>query len=133
MPFRYLQSPEGSPFTLPDDPQLVQRAGFGPGKRYWTHSGFAFIDDGQLLLVMPGADDQPERVVVTASVDRVTVKGKPWWSFGQGLHLEIDGEVYTLEPEPLVPGQAATPGRMKRAREAAKEFESALAAAKGQA
>jgi len=132
MRFRYLQSPEGSPFKPPDNPDLLQRAGFGPGRGYWTHSGFALINDGQLMLVMPGDDGRPERTVVAEDLARITVSRKPWWSLGLGLHLDIDGVFYTVEPEPLVPGMVASPARFRRARNAAKEFEATLAAAKMQ-
>ncbi|MQA75830.1 MAG: hypothetical protein GEU88_16105 [Solirubrobacterales bacterium] len=79
---------------------------------------------------MPETEELPARAVVATPVGEATVIQKPWWSFGAGLYLETGDARYTVEPEPFYPGPA-TPGKIRRARAAVREFEAALEAAKG--
>jgi hypothetical protein len=69
--------------------------------------------------------------VVSASVADVEVESKPWWSFGTGLYLNVQGDYYTVEPSSFYP--AASAGRARKARTSVREFEAALAAAQGSA
>ncbi len=127
---RLTESPPGEPFEEPEtDPDFDAHAAFGPGRRYWTMSGRVLISDGRLLLVMPEGDGRPPRVVLSAPVSVVTVESKPWWSFGTGLYLNVQGETYTVEPGSFYP--SASVGKVRRARSSASEFEAALAEAKG--
>jgi hypothetical protein len=90
-------------------------------------SGRVLISDGRLLLVMPEDNGEPARLVISASVDEVEVESKPWWSFGTGLYLNIQGDHYTVEPSSFYP--AASAGRARKARNSVREFEAALAEA----
>jgi hypothetical protein len=129
---RLAQSPPGQPFEAPrGEPDFDSAAAFGPGRRYWTMSGRVLISDGDLLLVMPEEDARPARVVVSAPVGAVTVRSKPWWSFGAGLLLNVEGDDFTVEPASFYPG--ASVGKVRGARESVRDFEAALAAAKGSA
>jgi hypothetical protein len=125
---RLVAAPEGTPFEPSASGETVIElpAAFGPGRRYWTMDGLAIVAAGQLVLVL--ADGGPPRAVLSAPLADVSVQSKPRWSFGTGLYLEIAGEHYTVEPEPLY-GHAATPGRIKRARQAARDLERALTGA----
>jgi hypothetical protein len=129
---RLVASPPGQPFQAPEsEPEFDSSAAFGPGRRYWTMSGRVLISDGRLLLVMPEENGEPARLVVSASVDEVEVESKPWWSFGTGLYLNVQGDYYTVEPSSFYP--AASAGRARKARTSVREFEAALAAAQGSA
>lgn len=126
---RLVKSPPGTPFEgAPEEPAFEAVAAFGPGRHYWTMAGAALIAGGRLSLIMPARAEEPPRLVLSEPVERVRVLAKPRWSFGAGLYLGIGEDTYTLEPEPLG-GGAATPRRIRRAREAVREFESALAEA----
>ena len=127
---RLVASPPGQPFQAPEsEPEFESSAAFGPGRRYWTMSGRVLISDGRLLLVMPEENGEPARLVVSASVDEVEVESKPWWSFGTGLYLNVQGAHYTVEPSSFYP--AASAGRARKARTSVREFEAALATARG--
>ncbi len=127
---RLVAAPEGTPFQPPTSEETVIEltAAFGPGRRYWTMDGSVIVTAGQLMLVL--VDGGQPRTVVSAPLTDVSVLSKPRWSFGTGLYLEIAGERYTVEPEPLS-GHAATPGRIKRARQAARDLERALSGETG--
>ena len=124
---RLVDAPGGTALEEPlaDEPLLEVSAAFGPGRRYWTMLGTAIVTAERLLLVMPADGDGPRRLVVEAPTSEVTVLAKPRWSFGTGLFLGVGDDRYTVEPEPLY-GHAATPGRIRRARQAAGELERAL-------
>ena len=127
---RLVASPPGQPFQAPEsEPEFESSAAFGPGRRYWTMSGRVLISDGQLLLVMPEDNGEPARLVVSASVDDLEVESKPWWSFGTGLYLNIQGDHYTVEPSSFYP--AASVGKVRRARDSVRDLETALARAAG--
>ena len=78
---------------------------------------------------MPEDNGEPARLVVSASVDDVEVESKPWWSFGKGFYLNIQGDHYTVEPSSFYP--AASVGKVRRARDSARELEAALSRAAG--
>lgn len=131
---RLAESPRGTPFQgLATEPEFEAVAAFGPGRRYWTMAGTVLIGDRHLWLVLPPEDAAaPPRLVVSEPIEGVSVVAKPRWSFGTGLYLRIGDDMYTLEPQPIY-GHATTPGRIRRAREAVREFELALAAAQAAA
>lgn len=125
---RLVDSPQGTPFEPPQaEPQFEARAAFGPGRHYWTMNGLAVVDDGRLRLVIPDESGEPANVVVEAPLETVKITSKPWYSFGTGLFLKIGPDEYTVEPDPIYPG-GASPGKIRRARQAARELQAALAA-----
>lgn len=126
---RLVEPPAGNTLDdmLVEEPRLEYGAAFGPGRRYWTTKGEAIVTDRELLLVLPRDNEGRRRVALAASISQVTTIEKPRWSFGTGLFVAVGEDHYTVEPEPLY-GRAVTPGRLRRAREAARELERALRA-----
>jgi hypothetical protein len=123
---RLVDSPPGIPLENFDgEARFSAVAAFGPGRRYWTMAGTAIVTGEQLLLVMPVDRDASPRVVLAAALQDTSVRSRPWWSFATGLYLEVGDRGFTVEPEPLY-GRTVTPARIRRARRAAAELESAL-------
>jgi hypothetical protein len=117
--------------ALPDDVTYVAEHVLvvANRKRLADDAGVVVID-GRLTVVLPGDGPVEERLLFTAPVDDVEVLGRPWWGLGQSVAVRIGEDRLHLQPDSVTQGTGlATPGKMRRAREAAAKLEAALAGA----
>jgi hypothetical protein len=117
--------------ALPDDVTYVAEHVLvvANRKRLADDAGVVVID-GRLTVVLPGDGPVEERLLFTAPVDDVEVLGRPWWGLGQSVAVRFGEDRLHLQPDSVTQGTGlATPGKMRRAREAAAKLEAALAGA----
>jgi hypothetical protein len=98
-------------------------------KRVTDDAGVVIVD-GRLVVLLPGDSPVEERLLFTAPVEDVEVLGRPWWGLGQSVAVRFGEDRLHLQPNSVTQGTGlATPGKMRRAREAAALLEVALAGA----
>lgn len=93
-----------------------------------TSNGRIIINEGILFVLLPGDGTIEERMLLSAPVGEVEVVGRPWYGLGQSVNLRVGDHRWQLQPESVTQGAGfASLGKMRRAREAAAEFEAAIA------
>lgn len=107
----------------------VENVAISIGRRRLTDDGLLILTEGNVFLLIAGEEPVEERIIDAAPAAEIDVS-KPSIGMGMLLKMAIGDTTYLVSPESIERGAFVTPKKIKRARAAVAEFETAFDAAR---